>query len=184
MRPMVSEQSTGFRVRDGFALVGVVIALGTVVVTALGLWKWFVRATAPAVLNWPGGPWAFGVAAGVVVALGLLGAWRLSELTVKGSQLRRAGHGVGMAVCGGTAFAVLAYVLASLPGKNCPSYRDGCQYIPGTGSALIACLATSALLGWGAYRVANARAEARQTRERERIRKLRKKGKGKVRKTR
>jgi len=181
---MVSEHSREFRAREGFALVGVVIAFGAVVVTALGLWKWFVRATVPVVLNWPGGSWAFGVAAGVIMALGLLGAWRLSELPVRGAQLRRVGHKFGMTVCGGTAFAVLMYVLASVPGKNCPSYRDGCEYIPGTGSALIACLATSTLLGWGAYRIENARAEARQARERERMRKLRKKGKGKTREAR
>ncbi|MDW4908885.1 hypothetical protein RB628_26960 [Streptomyces sp. ADMS] len=148
---------------------------------ALGLWKWFARTTAPAVLNWPGGSWAFGVAAGVIVTLGFLGARWFSELTFRGSRMRRAGHGVGTAICGGTAFAVLMYILASLPGKNCPSYRAGCQYIPGTGSALIACLATSAVLGWGAHYIANARAEERQKRERERIRKLRKKGKGKAR---
>jgi hypothetical protein len=178
---MASEHNREFRAWEGFALAGMVITLGGSVVMALSLWKWFARTTAPVALNWPGGSWAFGVAAGVVVALGFLGASWLSGLAVRGSRLRRVGHGVGTAVCGGTAFAILMYVLASLPGKNCPSYRAGCQYIPGTGSALIACLATSALLGWGAHYIANARAEERQKRERERIRKLRKKGKGKTR---
>lgn len=181
---MVSENSAGFRARDGFAIAGVVIALGSVLVMALGLWKWFVRATVPVVLNWPGGSWAFGIAAGVIVAVGSLGAWWFSARHLGESRLRRAGRGFGMSVCGGTAFAVLMYVLASLPARNCPSYRDGCQYIPGTGSAFIACMATAALLGWGLYRVESARAEVRRTRERERMRKLRKKGKGKARKAR
>ncbi|MEU6229467.1 hypothetical protein [Streptomyces sp. NPDC047042] len=177
----MGERGRAFRTWEGFALAGVVIALGAGVVMALGLWKWFARATAPVVVDWPGGSWAFGVAAGVIVTLGFVGARWFSGLASSGSRLRRAGHELGMALCAGTAFAVLMYLLASLPGKNCPSCRDGCEYIPGTGSALIACLLTSALLGWGGYRLQNARAEERRARERERMRKLRKKGKGKSR---
>ncbi|WP_461065732.1 hypothetical protein [Streptomyces pseudoechinosporeus] len=79
---------------------------------------------------------------------------------------------------------MVMYIFASLPGRNCSSYDDGCEYIPGTGSALIACLATAMLVGWAAYRVGSARAEERQARERERMRKLRKKGKGKSREAR
>ncbi|GAB2982103.1 membrane protein [Streptomyces pseudoechinosporeus] len=181
---MMSESSSGFRARDGFALAGVVIALGAVIVVALGTWKWFVRETAPVVLDWPGGSWSFGAVSGLIVVFGSLGAWWFSARNPGESRPQRAGRVAGIAVCGGGAFAMVMYIFASLPGRNCSSYDDGCEYIPGTGSALIACLATAMLVGWAAYRVGSARAEERQARERERMRKLRKKGKGKSREAR
>jgi hypothetical protein len=171
------------RVRDGFALAGAVIAFGAVVLVTLGAWKWFVRATASTVVNWPGSSWLFGVVAGAVAVFGSYGAWWLSERTAGEAKLRRAGRVVGMAVCGGAALGVVMYLFASLPGRNCRSNPD-CEYIPGTGSAFFACLVTAAAVGWGLHRVLSARAEQRRARERERMRRLRKKGKGKTRKAR
>jgi hypothetical protein len=181
---MMSQPAKELRARDGFMVAGVVIAFGVVLVVTLGTWKWFVRETAPVVLDWPGGPWGFGAASGLMVVLGSLGAMRLSEGSSRETGLQRAARVAGLAVCGGAAFGVVMYLFASLPGKRCPSYREGCEYIPGTGSAFIACLVTTALMGYTVYRVSNLRAEQRQARERERIRKLRKKGKGKTRKLR
>jgi hypothetical protein len=177
----MSEPVTEVRARDGFAFAGVVITLGAVVVVALGTWKWFVRETAPAVLNWPGGSWGFGTACGLIVVFGSLGAWRFSEGTSGESRLRRTRRVAGLTMCGGAAVGAVMYIVASLPGRNCPSYRDGCEYIPGTGSVLVACLVTTASVGYTLYRVINVRAERRQELERERMRKLRKKGRGKSR---
>ncbi len=171
-----------FRARDAFALAGMVIALGAALVATLGTWKWFVRATAPAVLNWPGGSWGFGALSGLIVVFGSVGALRFSEGSPRETGLQRAGRVAGLTVCCGAAFGVVMYLFASLPGRHCPSYRDGCEYISGTGSALIDCLVTTALVGYAVYRVSSRRAEQRQARERERMRKLRKKGKGKTRK--
>jgi hypothetical protein len=180
----MSEPEAEFRVRDGFMFAGValaLIALGFVFVVTMGAWKWFVRTSAPAVLNWPGGAWGFGVACGLLVVFGSLGAWRFLERPRGESLPARAGRMAGLTVCVGAAFGAVLYIVASLPGRNCPSYRDGCEYLPGTGSALVTCLGTAALVGYAVYRVGSVRAERRQARERERLRKLRKKGKGKSR---
>lgn len=177
----VSEPEADFRVRDGFALATAVIAFGAVVLVSLGTWKWFVRSTAPAVLDWPGGAWGFGVACGLLVVLGSIGAWRFSKRTPGESRPGRALRVAGLAVCGGGAYGPVMYVFASLPGRSCSSYEDGCEYIPGTGSALVACLGTAAVVGYGVYRVRGVLAERRRALERERLRRLRKKGKGRSR---
>ncbi|MGW7208262.1 hypothetical protein [Streptomyces sp. NPDC054837] len=180
----MSEPEAEFRVRDGFALAAAVIALGgAVLVTlwALGTWKWFVRATAPTVVNWPGGSWAFGVACGLIAVFASRGVWRLSARTPGESNLRRARRVAGLTVCCAGVFGPVLYVVASLPGRHCSSYREGCEYIPGTGSALVACLGTAAVVGYAVHRVISGRAERRRDAERERLRRLRKRGKGKSR---
>ncbi|MCX5332248.1 hypothetical protein [Streptomyces sp. NBC_00140] len=177
----MSRPEAEFRVRDGFVLAAAVIALGAVALVTLGTWKWFVRRTAPAVLDWPGGSWAFGAVCGLLVVFGSTGVWRFSEKPPRESRPGRALRVAGLAVSGGGAFGSVMYVLASLPGRNCSSYEDGCEYVPGTGSALVACLGTAAVVGYAAYRVRSVRGERRGALERERLRRLRKKGKGKSR---
>lgn len=177
----MSEPVKEIRARDGFALAGFVIAIGVVLVVALGTWKWFVHETAPVVLDWPGGSWGFGAACGLIVVSGSLGALRFSQSAQRESKLRRARRVAGLTVCGGAAFGAVMYIFGSLPGRRCSIYREGCEYIPGTGSAFVACLVTSAVVGYALHRVINQRAERHQAREHERMRKLRKRGKGKSR---
>jgi hypothetical protein len=64
---------------------------------------------------------------------------------------------------------------AGLPGG---SWAVG-EYIPGSGGALVSSMLTAAVVGWLAFRVSSACAEAQDARERARMKKLRKKGKGK-----
>ncbi|MEV0218469.1 hypothetical protein [Streptomyces sp. NPDC050704] len=183
---MTEKPSGGFRLRDGFGIAGVVIALvvtGAVLLLVLGAWKAFVRETAPFVLDWPGGPWAFGALCGLVSVFGVFYGHRLLMTAPprREARLPRAARCVVIAGCWGAALASFSYVVGSLPGKNCRSYKEGCAYIPGTGSSLIAYAVAAALVGWLVYRASNARAEERGAQERERLRKLRKKGKGKSR---
>ncbi|MFF2844785.1 hypothetical protein ACFVT5_00435 [Streptomyces sp. NPDC058001] len=81
----------------------------------------------------------------------------------------------------GLALAAFLFVLGSLLGKNCPSYREGCAYIPGNGTALFAHALTLAVVGGGVVLLRGRRAQARAVAERERLWGLRKKGKGKSR---
>ncbi|MGX1909852.1 hypothetical protein ACWIID_13420 [Streptomyces phaeochromogenes] len=171
----------GFRARDGLAIAGTVVGAGAMLLVALGTWRWFVRKSAPWVLDWPGGPWAVGAVFGLVMVAGSIGALRLSTTDPGASKPRRAGRVAGVSICGGLAFGAFMYVLGALPGKNCSSSRLGCEYIPGSGSALISSVLTAAVVGWLAFRVSSARAEAQAARERARMKKLRKKGRGKSR---
>ncbi|WAU79086.1 hypothetical protein O1Q96_04550 [Streptomyces sp. Qhu-G9] len=181
---MTGQTAGRFRMREGFGLAaGVLLFLG---MAAVGLWilgagKWFVRETAPVVLDWPGGSWGLGVAFGMVTVLGGFGGLWFWERTTRTTRLRRAARTVGVVACWGPAFGVLMYLLGSLPGRYCSSSEAHCAYIPGSGSALVAYLLTVGLVGWAVRRVTNTRAEKRNARERERLRKLRKKGKGKSR---
>ncbi|WP_055616589.1 hypothetical protein [Streptomyces phaeochromogenes] len=178
---MSGDGGRGFRARDGLGIAGVVIGAGALLLVALGTWKWFVRKSAPWVLDWPGGPWAVGAVFGLIMVAGSIGALRFSAVERGGSKPRRAGRVAGVSICGGLAFGAFMYVLGALPGKNCSSSRLGCEYIPGSGSALVSSVLTAAVVGWLAFRVASARAEAQAARERARMKKLRKKGKGKSR---
>ncbi|MDQ1028515.1 hypothetical protein QF035_006097 [Streptomyces umbrinus] len=171
----------GFRARDGLTIAATVIGAGAVLLVALGTWKWFVRKSAPWVLDWPGGPWAVGAVFGLVMVAGSIGALWFSAVEPGASKPRRAGRVAGVSICGGLTFGAFMYVLGALPGKNCSSSRLGCEYIPGSGSALISSVLTAAVVGWLTFRVGRARAEAQAARERARMKKLRKKGKGKSR---
>ncbi|NEA67830.1 hypothetical protein [Streptomyces sp. SID12488] len=181
---MTEKQSEGFRLREGLGIAGFVITLvgaGAVLVFVLGAWKAFVRNTAPTLLDLPGGPWTFGILCGLISVFGVFSGHRLLVADPYGEAwIPRVARSTATAVCWGGALASLSYVLGSLPGRNCPSYR-ACAYIPGTGSALIAYAGTTAVVGWLVHRVSNARVEKRRALERERVRKMRKKGKGKSR---
>lgn len=163
------------------AAVGASVTAMAVIVVLLGAWKWFVRATAPTLLGWPGAPWAVGGILGLLTAVGGAGGIHLTTRSSGGSDMRRVGQGLGFAACAVAAFAPLMYVLSALPGKNCRSSQASCDYISGTGSVLLAYVVSAAGVGLLLYRWIRARAEEEQVRERERLRRLRKKGKGKSR---
>ncbi|MFE9767869.1 hypothetical protein ACFYPC_25670 [Streptomyces sp. NPDC005808] len=181
---MTERKSGRSRLRDGFgitAFVLVLVAAGAVIVLVLGTWRTFVRETAPVILDWPGGSWAVGGLLGAVSVLGALGGQWLVSGAPDANRLLRTARTIGTAVCWTVALGSAMFVLTALPGRNCPSYRSSCQYIPGTGTALLAYVLTAALLGWLLFRRGSAITEARRAREQERLRKLRKKGKGKSR---
>jgi hypothetical protein len=56
----------------------------------------------------------------------------------------------GLAIAGTVIGAVLLVTL----GKNCSSGEPGCEYIPGSGSALVSSGLTAAVVGWLTFRVA------------------------------
>ncbi|MFF9817109.1 hypothetical protein [Streptomyces sp. NPDC014006] len=164
------------------ATAAAVLGVGAGIVLALRTGKWFARTTAPDVLDGLGTSVGFGIVSGAVVMAAALAAWKLSERASGGPPLRRSARLIGVSVCTALAFCPVMYLLAALPGRNCPSFREGCEYIPGSGPALSVCVATVALAGWATYRVHTTRTERRRAQERERMRRLRKKGKGKSRK--
>ncbi|MFD4522689.1 hypothetical protein ACFWP7_01860 [Streptomyces sp. NPDC058470] len=181
---MTQRKSERSRLRAGFGITAfllVLVAAGAVIVLVLGTWQAFVRESAPVILDWPGGPWAVGGLLGLASVLGALGGRWLSSGVSEETRLLRTARTIGTVVCWAVAFGPPMYALGALPGRNCPSYRSSCQYIPGTGSALVAYLLSAGLLGWLLFRRGSAVAEARRAREQERFRKLRKKGKGKSR---
>lgn len=175
------ELGTARKAVDLTAIGAAVLGFAAVLLLALRTWKGFVRATAADVLDGPGGPVGFGIVCGAVVLAAALTAWRLSEKPSPGG-LGQAVRLTAVTACSAVAFGVPMYLVAALPGRHCPAYRDGCAYIPGSAPALIACAATVTAAGWATYRVLTARAEQRRAQERERLRRLRKKGKGKSRK--
>lgn len=173
-----------FCARDGFGIAGVVLLLAVVMVVLLlvtGLWKRFVRETAPVLMDLPGGSWTVGAVLGLVSVAGGAGVLRFSSGLRARTTSLRALQAAGSAGRWTTAFGPLLYLLYALPGKNCRSYGSRCAYILGTGSALLAYVITAALLGWALYRWSSATGEAQAAGERARKRKLRKKGKGKSR---
>ncbi|MHB9852813.1 hypothetical protein ACSYGO_26740 [Streptomyces krungchingensis] len=181
---MPDETGNGSRARQGLAIAGFVLgllAVAAAILLALGTWRGFVRETAPELLDRPGGPWAVGCVLGLVTLGGAFGGGRLGDGPSGRPRLHRTARRTGAAVRWVAAAAPGMYLMGALPGKNCPSYRMSCQYIPGTGGALLAYLLTVALLGLLCFRLRGARSEARGARERERLRRLRKKGKGKSR---
>ncbi|MFJ6571606.1 hypothetical protein ACIQNU_29795 [Streptomyces sp. NPDC091292] len=166
----------GNRGRDGVALLGIVFGVVVVVggvVVVVGGWKAVARGVAPVLLEVPGGGWAVGALCGLVTLGGAVAGWRVQGEGFAGRVVRGLGWGLG--------FAAFLFVLGSLPGKNCPSYREGCAYIPGSGTALLAYVLMLAVLGGAAVLVRGRRAQAASLAERERIRRLRKKGKGRSR---
>ncbi|MDR6980520.1 hypothetical protein J2X68_007260 [Streptomyces sp. 3330] len=202
------------RARTGWGVVGGVLFLVTllaVLLSAMGLWRWFVRVTAPALVDLPGGGWTAGALLGLLSVAGWAGgAWCSSpdrdrtqgrtqgpgrDRSRSQGQARdeaqgpqrgrsggaRAGLLAGGAVCWTVAFGAPMYVLGALPGRNCRSGGAMCAYLPGTGSALLAYAATAALLGFLRYRRRGAVTAARRAEERARMRRLRKKGKGRSR---
>ncbi|WP_405870293.1 hypothetical protein [Streptomyces sp. NBC_00005] len=175
---------TRFRVRDGFGVAAFVLALlaaAAVLLLVTGLWKRFVRETAPVLMDLPGGSWTVGAVLGLVSVAGGAGVLRFSSGSRARTTSLRALQAAGSAVCWTTALGPLLYLLYALPGRNCRSYGSRCAYIPGTGSALSAYVISAALVGWALYRWSSAAGEAQAAGERARKRKLRKKGKGKSR---
>ncbi|MFI5475167.1 hypothetical protein ACIA6D_33800 [Streptomyces cacaoi] len=193
-----------FRARAGWGIAGGVLflaALLAVLLFAMGLWRWFVRATAPALVDLPGGGWTAGAVLGLLSVAGWAGgAWFSSPDRNRDRDRKpdrnpdqnpdrnrgrvgpaRVGLAIGGAVCWTVAFGALMYVLGALPGRNCRSGATMCAYIPGTGSAFLAYAATAALLGWLWYRRRGTVTAARRAEERARMRRLRKKGKGRSR---
>ncbi|MFF7310277.1 hypothetical protein [Streptomyces sp. NPDC008137] len=150
-----------------------------VVLLVMGLWKRFVRATVPTLVDLPGGSWAVGGALGMITVLGAIGALRCAAGPPGRTRLARGLRATGTAVCCAAAFGPFFYLLSGLPGKNCHS--ESCAYIPGTGSAFLGYVISAVLVGWFLYRWISARADEEAARERERMRRLRKKGKGKSR---
>lgn len=177
-----------FRSRAGWGIAGGVLflaALLTVLLSAMGLWKWFVRRTAPALVDLPGGGWTAGAVLGLLSVVSWAGGTWFSSPERNRDRGRtrpaRAGLAIGGAVCWTVAFGALMYVLGALPGRNCRSGATMCAYIPGTGSAFLSYAATAALLGGLWYRRRGTVTAARRAEERARMRRLRKKGKGRSR---
>ncbi|POX56420.1 hypothetical protein C3489_05040 [Streptomyces sp. Ru71] len=158
-----------------------ILGAGAGIVLALGAGKWFARTTAPELFDGTGTSVAFGIVSGAVALTAALTAWKLHDQPPPDTPLHRTTRLSAIALCTALALGPVLYLLMSLPGRNCPSYRTGCEYIPGSGPALTACAATLALAGWTTYRVRTTRADRRRADERERLRRLRKKGKGKSR---
>ncbi|MGW2043649.1 hypothetical protein ACWCPF_00495 [Streptomyces sp. NPDC001858] len=175
-----------FRARDGWGIAGgvlLLVALLAVLLTGMGLWKWFVRATAPVLVDVPGGGWTVGAGLGLLTVAGWIGgAWFSAPERHRGrTRPARIGRSIGGAVCWTAAFGAMMYVLGALPGRNCGSGSAMCDYIPGTGSALLAYAVTAAALGWLWYRRRGAVTSERRAQEQARLKRLRKKGKGKSR---
>ncbi|MGH4032438.1 hypothetical protein ACQB60_26260 [Actinomycetota bacterium Odt1-20B] len=150
-------------------------------VLALGGWKWMVRRTAPVVLEWPGGGWTFGAVCGLVTLGGVVAGLWLSAVASDRTGGRGRVTWASALACWWVAIGAGLYVLAALPGKNCRSYKPGCTYIPGSGSAFLMYLLTVGVVGWILYRRSAASSERAAAERRARMRKLRKKGKGKSR---
>ncbi|MFE6827917.1 hypothetical protein [Streptomyces sp. NPDC057690] len=185
-----------FRSRAGWGIAGGVLflaALLAVLLFAMGLWRWFVRLTAPALVDLPGGGWTAGAVLGLLSVAGWAGGTWFSSPERNRDRNRnrdrdrgrtgpaRAGLVIGGVVCWTVAFGALMYVLGALPGRNCRSGSAMCAYIPGTGSAFLSYAATAALLGGLWYRRRATATAARRAEERARMRRLRKKGKGRSR---
>jgi len=177
-----------FRSRAGWGIAGGVLllaALLAVLLSAMGLWKWFVRRTAPALVDLPGGGWPAGAVLGLLSVAGWAGGtWFTSAERNRDrvpTRPARVGLAIGGAVCWTVAFGAPMYVLGALPGRNCRSGSAMCAYIPGTGGAFLSYAATAALLGAVWYRRRGTVTAARRAEERARMRRLRKKGKGRSR---
>jgi hypothetical protein len=181
-----------FRSRAGWGVAAGVLFLAgllAVLLFAMGLWRWFVRLTAPALVDLPGGGWTAGAVLGLLSVAGWVGGTWFSSPERNRNRDRdrgrtgpaRLGLATGGAVCWTVAFGALMYVIGALPGRNCRSGATMCAYIPGTGSAFLSYAATAALLGGLWYRRRGTVTAARRAEERARLRRLRKKGKGKSR---
>ncbi|WP_327184520.1 hypothetical protein [Streptomyces sp. NBC_01334] len=184
----MSRFRVGFRSRAGWGIAGGVLflaALLAVLLFAMGLWRWFVRLTAPALVDLPGGGWTAGAVLGLLSVAGWAGGAWFSSPDRNPDRGRtgpaRVGLAIGGAVCWAVAFGAPMYVLGALPGRNCRSGATMCAYIPGTGSAFLSYAATAALLGRLWYRRRGTVTAARREEERARMRRLRKKGKGRSR---
>jgi uncharacterized integral membrane protein len=181
-----NQNVTRFRARDGWGIAGGVLFLAVLLAVLLlvfGVLKRIVRATAPVLVDLPGGGWTVGGVLGLLSVAGWAGgAWFSSpERNRARTRPGRAGYAVGGAVCWTAGFGALMYVLGALPGRNCRSDAAMCAYIPGTGSALLAYAVTVAVAGWLSYRRYRTVTQTRQAQERARLKRLRKKGKGKSR---
>lgn len=177
---------TEFRARDGWGLAGGVLfaaVIMAVFLIALGVVKRVVRATAPVLIDLPGGGWTVGGVLGLLSVAGWAGAAWFSfprRHRVR-SRSGRLWHAVGGTVGWTVGFGALYYVFGALPGRNCRSGADLCAYIPGTGSALMAYAVTVAVVGLLSYHRYRTVTQALRAEERERLKRLRKKGKGKSR---
>jgi hypothetical protein len=176
----------GLRVRETAVIAVCVLLLGAAVWAVLwvkGAWRATVRLAPELMVDWPGGPWAFGLVSGAAAGAGVMAGGRLL-VAVPGAEVRRMRRlmrRTGMAVCWGLPFLLTLYLFAAVRGRHCRSYESACQALPGVGPALVTHIVTAAAVGWAAYRLYAAREQRRAAEGRERLRKLRKKGKGKSR---
>ncbi|MFF8969877.1 hypothetical protein [Streptomyces sp. NPDC014995] len=184
---MRDPKATRFRARDGWGIAGGVLVaalLLVVLLSVLGVLKRIVRATAPLLVDLPGGGWAAGGVLGLLSLAGWAGGGWFSARERKrapGTRTGRAGFAVGGGVCWTVGFGAAMYVLGALPGRNCRSGAAMCAYIPGTGGVLLAYAATVAVGGWLWYRRYRTATDTHRAQERARLKRLRKKGKGKSR---
>ncbi|MFD0551135.1 hypothetical protein ACFQ0X_19505 [Streptomyces rectiviolaceus] len=140
-----------------------------------------IRESPNLIADWPGGPWVFGIMAGVLAVAGAYaGLWASSAL--QGTEApRRIARRTATTACWALPLLLTLYVLSALPGRNCGSSSPSCEEIDGAFPALLTYAVTAAAVGWGTYRVRSAREEQRRAVQQARLRKLRKKGKGKSR---
>ncbi|WP_237330247.1 hypothetical protein [Streptomyces sp. BA2] len=173
------------RFRDGFGIAAYVLALLALAagfLLAKGAWRTVIRESPNLIADWPGGPWVFGIVAGVLAVAGAYGGLAVSEAP-QGTETspRIAARRMAIAVCWAVPLLLTLYILSALPGRNCDSSSTTCREVEGAFPALLAYAITAAAAGWATYRVRTGREEQRRTAQQARLRKLRKKGKGKSR---
>ncbi|MFF3344717.1 hypothetical protein [Streptomyces sp. NPDC002779] len=176
---MTERAGISSRAQIGFGLaiaIGAGAAAVALVLLVLGLWKSFARATAPTLVDLPGGSWMAGGVLGVVSVLGAFGGLWCITAAPSRTGLQRALLSLAAGVCCLAAIGPLFYFISTLPGKNCHSSGPKCAYIPGTGSALLAYAMSVALVAWIVLRTLSVLEEAHAARERTRMRNLRKRG--------
>ncbi|MEV0323611.1 hypothetical protein ACIBKX_13585 [Streptomyces sp. NPDC050658] len=181
---MTGPEKTGFGARDGFGVAAVVAVLAAgvfVVLWVQGAWRWAIRQAPDLMVDWPGGPWLFGVMAGLLAVAGVYGGlWASDNLAGSGTP-RRLARNTATAVCWALPAALTLYFISALPARRCSSDGPTCDPIEGVGPAVITYAVTAAAAGFALYRARAARAERRRAEHQARLRKLRKKGKGKSR---
>ncbi|MGW7076791.1 hypothetical protein [Streptomyces sp. NPDC054866] len=181
---MMTRTQGNSRLRDGFSIAAFVLVLLALVVGFLwvkGAWRTVIRESPNLIAGWPGGPWVFGIAAGVLAVAGAYGGLAVSNAPRDTEKSPRIARRTATAVCWAVPLLLTLYILSALPGRNCRSSSATCRELEGAFPALLAYAATAAVLGWAAYRVRAGREEQRRAAQQARLRKLRKKGKGKSR---
>ncbi|MGW7085933.1 hypothetical protein ACWGH2_20920 [Streptomyces sp. NPDC054871] len=172
------------RYRDGFAIAAFVVALLALAagfLWAKGAWRTVIRESPNLIAGWPGGPWAFGIAAGALAVAGAYGGLAVSDAPQGTEKTRRIARRTATAVCWAVPLLLTLYILSALPGRNCSSSSTTCREVEGAFPALLAYAITAAAAGWATHRVRAGREEQRGAAQQARLRKLRKKGKGKSR---
>lgn len=179
-----AEGAPRLRARDGFGIAAFVLALAALAVGffwAKGAWRTVIREAPNLIAEWPGGPWVFGVVAGVLAVAGAYGGLTASDAPQRTETPRRIARRTATAVCWAVPLLLTLYILSALPGRNCRSTSPTCEAVDGAFPALLTYAVTAATVGWATYRVRANRDERRRATQQARLRKLRKKGKGKSR---